>query len=346
MKRILMLVFSAGLLFALCACGASEADSAPANSPAGTEAADASGQQTSVPEDCEKSYSVKYELKINPEFVVYADENLVVTEVTAENEDAEAVLAVVDVVGSDVINAFNTLTGEAQEQGFLSPEKGNTVSISILEKDDEALPTCHICGGCGTIMCAECGGTGILCDTCVLCGGKGYFHCDACEDTGCLPCDVCDGSGYTIQTSDLNCWSCHGSGICGNCGGTGRIVVTSEYGDVVYISEGVPETDSCVACKGTGICGNCGARPYGGTIVFPCYRCNQGGRGEHPGLMPCYEHNHDFELGSECPDCHGLGFIRCGDSFNGYNWCPCCWGSGIEGTGDPNYAAWMAEHGY
>ena len=25
------------------------------------------------------------------------------------------------------------------------------------------------------------------------------------------------------------------------------------------------------------------------------------------------------------------------DSFNGYNWCPCCWGSGVEGTGDPDY---------
>ena len=283
--------------------------------------------------------SIVYSMKINPEFEISADDALAVVDVTAKNADAESVLAATDVVGLSVSEAFGTLAEEARAQGFLTAETGNTVNITILEKDDEKMPTCHLCKGCGTVMCDECHGTGIL-DTCVLCGGKGSFHCDVCNDTGFIPresvpCEQCGGTGYMTTPAD-GCWACHGSGICYFCGGTGYIVVTAgDTGNVVYNADGTPETDVCVFCKGAKYCVNC--------MGIPCNRCNNNGDGLNPGMMECTAHNTDFALGSECPDCHGTGIIYCGDSFNGYNWCPCCWGSGIEGTGDPNYRDYYKE---
>lgn len=272
--------------------------------------------------------SILYNMKINPEFEISADDDLVVVDVVAKNIDAENVLASVNVVGISVNEAFNILAEEAKAQGYLTEENGNTVNITILEKDDEKMPTCHLCNGCGTVMCLECQGTGIL-DTCVLCGGKGYFHCDVCNDTGFIACNQCGGSGYT-SVPNPGCWACHGSGVCYFCGGAGYVVVTAgDTGNVVYKEDGTPETEVCVYCKGAKYCVNC--------LNIPCNRCNHEDNGPHPGLMECNFHNSDFALGSQCPDCHGAGIIYCGDSFNGYNWCPCCWGSGVEGTGDPNY---------
>ena len=272
--------------------------------------------------------SIIYNMKINPEFEISADADLTVIDVVAKNADAESVLAAVSVVELSVNEAFNVLTEEAKAQGFLTEEKGNTVTITILEKDDEKMPTCHLCNGCGTVECLECHGTGIL-DSCVLCGGKGHFHCDVCNDTGFVHCEQCGGTGYMTTPAD-GCWACHGSGVCYFCGGAGYIVVTAgDTGNVVYNADGTPETDVCVFCKGAKYCVNC--------MGIPCHRCNTDGKGSNPGMMECTAHNTDFALGSECPDCHGTGIIYCGDSFNGYNWCPCCWGSGVEGTGDPNY---------
>ena len=273
--------------------------------------------------------SVVYSVKINPEFEIAANDDLTVTDVMARNSDAESVLSKINIIGLKVNDAFNTLAEEAKKQGFLTEESGNTVVITILDKDEKKLPTCHLCGGCGTVKCDECHGTGIL-DRCVLCNGKGYFHCDVCNDTGFVPCDVCDGSG-TLTKPAPDCWACHGSGVCYFCGGTGYIVVTAgDTGNVVYKADGTPETDVCVFCKGVKYCVNC--------MNKPCYRCNnQDNADKYPGQTVCTAHNTDFALGSKCPDCNGAGVIYCGDSFNGYNWCPCCWGSGIEGTGDPNY---------
>ena len=277
--------------------------------------------------------SIVYNMKINPEFEIVADDNLIVVDVVAKNTDAESVLSNVSVVGLSVNEVFAVLTEEAKAQGFLTEEKGNTVNITILEKDDEKMPTCHLCGGCGTVECLDCHGTGII-DSCVLCNGKGYFHCDVCNDTGFVPreafhCEQCNDTGYLTGPAD-GCWACHGSGVCYFCGGAGYVLVTAgDTGNVVYNADGTPETDVCVFCKGAKYCVNC--------MNIPCNFCNTDGNGQDSGMIECTAHNTDFELGSECPDCHGAGVIYCGDSFNGYNWCPCCWGSGIEGTGDPNY---------
>jgi len=230
---------------------------------------------------------VLYHLKINPEFDISADDNLVITEVIAKNADAESVLAAVDVMGLSVNEAFEALTEEAKNQGFMTEENGNTVNITILEKNDNLFPTCTVCDGCGTVVCKDCHGTGIasLCD---WCKGEGVKH---------------NGG------ASLDCWLCHGTGICPECGGSGQIVVTNgEDGGIVYVAPGVPEMGMCSICWGTGGCDNC--------------------------------HGSYSAPDQSCDGCGGTGYLHCNDDLNGYNWCPCCWGSGIEGTGDPDYLSY------
>ena len=65
-------------------------------------------------------YAVKYHVKINPEFDVYADEDLNVLWVEAVNEDAEAVLSNIQVEGISVADAFNVITEEAKAEGFMT----------------------------------------------------------------------------------------------------------------------------------------------------------------------------------------------------------------------------------
>ena len=294
--------------------------------------------------------SIVYSMKINPEFEISATADLKVIGVIAKNADAEAVLASVDVVGLNVNEAFNTLAEEAKAQGFLTNEKGNTVNITILEKDDEKLPTCHLCKGCGTVECLECHGTGIL-GTCGLCQGACEFHCDDCGDSCWIECPECHGAAGASQGDDEEvkpdpgCWNCHGSGVCSYCKGKGYDIVTNGHdGSIKYKEDGTPETSTCTSCKGSGICSNCIGRPEyveqqkaAKHDKQECWLCNKDGHGEKPGYIPCpHTEDPDFLFG-KCPECGGAGIMYCNDSFNGYNWCPCCWGSGVEGTGDPNY---------
>ncbi|GEM_PF-1718636 len=236
---------------------------------------------------------IVYQLKINPEFEIKTNGDLVVTEVIAKNEDAEAVLAVVDVVGQNVTEAFHQLTDEAKNQGFMTEQKGNTVDITILEKNDEQFLTCTVCGGGGMVVCGNCHSTGIAC-MCQRCHGSGTEF------------DLESGGGK------WDCWLCHGTGVCPECGGSGKIVVTNgEDGGIVYIAPGVPEMGTCSICWGTGGCDNC----HGSSTQ-------------------------NEESDGTCEGCKGTGYLHCNDDLNGYNWCPCCWGSGVEGTGDPDYRSY------
>jgi len=291
-KTIRMSIAVLLLVMTLVSCSASKV---PVPDEEDTEAE----SNTEVKSDTEISSAavrgVVYNLKINPEFEIKADDSLIVTEVAAKNDDAEGVLAAVNVIGRSVTEAFELLTDEAKNQGFLTDEKGNTVNIIILEKDDEKFPTCSVCGGCGTVVCKDCHGTGIAC------------LCDWCKGSGVKPDEGGDDS--------WECWLCHGTGICPECGGTGQIVVTNgEDGGIVYAEPGVPEMGMCSICWGTGGCDNC----HGSSVAVS-----------------------DPDDGDNtCEGCSGVGYLHCSDDLNGYSWCPCCWGSGVEGTGDPDYQSY------
>ena len=60
--------------------------------------------------------------------------------------------------------------------------------------------------------------------------------------------------------------------------------------------------------------------------------------------QPWFVRNHGNEIEVNRYKMPGKrGIMYCNDSFNGYNWCPCCWGSGIEGTGAPNYREYYPD---
>ena len=198
-----------------------------------------------------QEYAVKYHVKINPEFEVYADENLNVLRVDAVNEDAEAVLANINVEGVPVANAFNIITEEAKNEGFMTEEKGNTVEITIDEIDEKTLAVCPVCGGGGTLTCWDCDGTakrkcpcenGL--DECGHCHGTGAIDCDCdggfqvctdCGGEGWKACDQCGGAGKLENT----CFNCGGTGNCPDCGGRGYVIVTAgDTGNVVYNADG------------------------------------------------------------------------------------------------------------
>ena len=362
-------------------------------------------------------YAVKYHVKINPEFDIYADSELNVLYIEAKNKDAKAVLSRVQAEGKPVAAALSAITEEAKEEGFLTVEKGNTVEMTIDEIDEETFSVCPVCGGGGTVACWDCDRAGKLdchCDdgielchgcngakarVCESCGGEGAVSsapgdaaesrtdpapaddggthlCPDCGGEGWVACEQCGGTGQTPN----NCPQCGGTGNCPDCGGTGYVIVTAgDTGAVVYKEDGTPETGRCQPCHGTGLCQRCDKRPGcpgccehhapDGTIRNPggipgktrCNSCGGSGLAEIPAFAEPAEDTERTESGTsaECPDCHGAGSIPCGDcggtgrqvcidcggagyhicgcELNGYRWCPCCWGSGVDGTGYENY---------
>ena len=384
MKKKLTVLLLLSLAILMCACsssakGKNNSEELPTKSGAekGDEKGSEKGDETKenngkTPDEngneTEENYgpkSILYNMKINPEFEIAADDNLVVIEVVAKNEDAEKVLASVNVVGLGVNEAFGALADEAKTQGFLTVEKANTVNITILEKDDEKMPTCHLCNGGGTVVCLECHGTGVL-GTCALCEGAREFHCKDCGDSCWIVCPECHGSNYSGLTKEFveerkkaldppaGCWNCHGSGVCSYCNGTGAIIVTNgDDGSIKYKADGTPETSPCVSCKGNGVCSNCIGNPEWVERqsqklrdlekATPCWLCNANGKSKNPGYIACPHTGDPYFIVGTCPECNGAGVMYCGDSFNGYNWCPCCWGSGVEGTGDPNYREYYPD---
>ena len=316
-------------------------------------------------------YAVKYHVKINPEFDVYADEDLTVLWVEAVNEDAEAVLSNIQVEGISVADAFSVITEEAKAEGFMTEEKGNTVEITIDEIDEKVLDVCPVCGGGGTLTCWYCGGTAnrkCACenglDECGHCHGTGEIDCDCdggvevcadCGGEGWKVCDQCGGTGKLENT----CFNCGGTGNCPDCGGRGYVIVTAgDTGNVVYNADGTPETGGCEGCHSTGICQVCSNNPFcpaccehkgpDGTIRNPggipgrdqCSACGGDGISECPycegiGSFRCEDCGGSGQ--STCGFCGGSTYVPCGCELNGRRWCPCCWGSGVDGTGMENY---------
>lgn len=95
-------------------------------------------------------------------------------------------------------------------------------------------------GGVITIRCTVCGEEGhYSCTTvqCTVCGGKGYLICQECFDfDGSGKCKACSGTGHEqsyiqgVLEYEPLCKICHGSGICTECGGSGRKTCNRCYG--------------------------------------------------------------------------------------------------------------------
>lgn len=357
MKKLTALLLSLFLIFSLSACAGTQEPAEP---------------ELSQEEPEKPAYAVKYHVKINPELDVYADENLNVLWVEAVNADAEALLANVRLEGLPVSEAFSVITEEAKAEGFLTEEKGNTVQITVDELVETAFSyeVCPICGGGGKLVCWDCGGTTLIpcgCDhgrvECYTCHGAGNRSCECggepvvCEDCGGeghVVCDQCGGAGTLTNT----CKNCGGTGRCPDCGGRGYVIVTAgDTGNIVYKADGTPETGSCQGCHSTGICQVCSNNPFcpaccehvgpDGDIRNPgatpgivtCRSCSGsgttvcgecGGRGD----FPCEDCGGSGS--TVCPYCNGGGPSPCGCD-GGYVWCPCCWGSGVKGSGIENY---------
>lgn len=315
-----------------------------------------------------KAYGVKYNLKINPEFDIYADNDLIVVEVQALNTDAKELLTAIDIVGMDIVTAVDYIVSESRTRGYMTEEKGNTVDLSIVEINEAVMTECPECGGRGTVLCEDCHGTPFA--ACQTCGGEKTHICEHCGgkisssegrgDPVPIPCHKCNGSLWMeceickgTGRGPINCSHCGGSGACQACGGSGYIDVTAGGG----VDEGkVVGTDACYRCHGSGICQNCkGASDTycpnccehngpDGTIRNPggipgkemCNSCNGTGI-EAPGVNTqsadsnaaiCEYCN---GLGySTCEACGGTGGHMCSCELNGYRWCSSCNGSGVQ----------------
>lgn len=128
------------------------------------------------------AYSVKYNLKINPEFEVYADEDLKVTKSEALNEDGETLLSNLDVTGMNVSEVFSAIIEEAKAEGFMTEEKGNTVNITMEDYDEDIIEVCPVCGDCGTVECWTC-------------HGDYKYECTGCHGDVIVTCEECHGLG-------------------------------------------------------------------------------------------------------------------------------------------------------
>lgn len=314
-----------------------------------------------------EKYGIKYNLKINPEFDIYADNELLVVGVQALNADAEDLLEIIDIIGMDVVSAVDYVVSESRTRGYMTEEKGNTVDLSIVEINETVMEECDECGGCGTVLCEDCKGNPFL--TCQVCGGEKTHICEHCKgsnrpdlsdkEMGPVPCHVCNGTLWIdcercngTGRGPINCSHCNGTGACDACSGSGYIDVTAGGG---ADAGKVVGTDACYRCHGSGICQNCKGTSDtycpnccehngpDGTIRNPggipgkemCRECNGTGlenRGANAEAGES-EENCEYCNGSGyllCEACGGTGGHMCSCELNGYRWCGSCHGSGVR----------------
>lgn len=256
-----------------------------------------------------------------------AYENLNLEEMLAE-EAAELVVKVADEKGylkdgGDVELRYGstgrTSPGEAQEiiSGTREALKN---SLSEIGKDSAVVFQMESCGEDNTGICDLCYGVGVIvCDNCGgVSYGNGMTRCDLCSGSGVYEggqdgapdgdsadglCRSCRGTGIlTIQAQ--TCYTCNGTGLCINCGGSGVDPELSDRG----------ETMSCHACDGTGDCLQevC----EGGIMVERSETCRDcGGTGQDTGNFSGNDTGDSGEeakaQSSSCYRCDGNGYMLC-----------------------------------
>ncbi len=241
--------------------------------PAQTEETKEETDEIVIPQD----YAVMITLAINPEFQLYLDEENVVLACVPVNDDAKDLLNEIaeELTGKAADEAIEAIVSGSVDQGYLTEEKQNSVSIEMTEvkvetyqvqesltllettakavMEENAITNpveTSISADVQEIVtsqvCPDCGGTGF---TCPNCGGHEWEKCVCCKGTGYQTCTNCRGS--KVQ----KCPGCKGTGddghgaVCTYCGGTGG--------------------STCEVCGGAGGY-NC-SRCYG--FTYACPKC-------------------------------------------------------------------------
>lgn len=249
-----------------------------------------------------ESYACTLRVTINPQVLLYLDQDYKIIGICYENEDALDAYAEADLFGKSLEDAVDLMIEEAYDKDYLKTD--GTVSIELAEiADDKAITDDTVLTVAKTsakaaleekecdckvdleiaaevqssysieitkVPCTNCYGTGILCPGDHETSGIDYEGCHGTGITVCLnpicnggACTQCSGSGR------FTCFGCHGTGVndvdgmtCNHCNGSG--------------------TEACQYCHGTGNCERCN-----GTGQVTCYVIDQ-----H----------------TTCPVCDGTGF--------------------------------------
>ena len=200
-------------------------------------------------------------------------------------------------------SARDTVMGTLNDLG-----KDTMVALEVKNYAQETSNICDLCYGVGSIVCDQCGGLGngngmVKCD---LCMGTGTYDDGHNPDDGGGPvddglCRTCRGTGVmTIQAQ--TCYTCNGTGLCINCGGSGIDPELDDQGN----------SGSCHACGGSGDCLQevC----EGGVMVERHETCRDcGGSGQDTGNFsgPDVGEGSSDEPSGGCNRCNGAGYVEC-----------------------------------
>lgn len=278
-RRYTRSLFLVGMMAALLlgGCGTEQAKE-ESTKPPSTEKQNATVvEDTTVTEEVKEEkvtipevYAAMVTISINPEFHLYLDVDNVVLACIGVNEDAKEMLEAkqAEFEGKSLNHAVQIIVEGSIDQGLLTEEKGNTVSIEMTEVVDEnysiqenlaqaqesakvVMEDRQLTNAVETSLqesvqevldaqvCPDCGGTGFTCpncgkhewESCVCCKGTGYETCTNCRGSKLQTCPGCKGAG-TDATDGSTCRYCNGSGgsTCEVCNGAGGYQCSRCYG--------------------------------------------------------------------------------------------------------------------
>lgn len=275
-----------------------------------TAAAEAQAE-TADPETLD--YAYRLHIMINPEFMLYLDEQSKVVAVACLNQDAEDLFSETDLTGMDVEKAMPVIIQQAVAKEYLADGKNITIDLEKSTESGQADTVEQVIAAAVTAELKEQGVDAVLelqdAGTPVAIEGANTGAGDTVPDnTG-----NTDKAGNVSESGANN--AVPDNGITGNGSATN-----------------VSQKTKCSACDGTGICQECkgGTAPCkrcGGSLWETCGTCGGSGRQTCPG---CGGSGVDATSGTSCRHCGGSGgntCQQCGGS--GGKSCSICHGKGV-----------------
>lgn len=141
MKRVFCLLLALCLVLTVAACGKSkESDkSKNTNSDSANEPVpNPGGREFDVAYPAPDNYAFAVNISINPQFVIYLDENGVCLSVTPSNSDAMRVVEGIKAEGKTLDAVLTEIIEKTNQRGYLSKEKSIYVKVSGTKSDKEA----------------------------------------------------------------------------------------------------------------------------------------------------------------------------------------------------------------